>query len=421
MIKNRDPAETTTYLIQNEVRPGLYVSVIQLYCQAEYGGITQESRAASDRLDRAFPAPLSPSLMASMQVPHRQAAAAAPDAAPHRQAAAAQAKTAPKAAARRQASERPRGTVATSMASAAAAEEPQSIRPQRRRIRGISGVSSTESASSPADFPGAPVFDSETDRQADPVVKTEGDLQEDSALAASLNTALPGRHEDDREVAATQEDEEEDEEDEGEEEEDQQDDEEEEVAPRQAQVAPPPQEGVVDQGAVISGCLAAQARARGSENKGAKAIAAAASACVFSLFLTSTRHARRCRSFLVCSTPSSFRTRTGGLTVRQHGALFLLRCMCLPLLLAAVTDTGNHLGSCLQSRGLRQTEAPVFTSPITGQGYCQTGLPSMHVYRVSSHSHPVTGTSGTLRPGARHSMDQTLLVSTDCGGTGDTG
>ena len=98
LIENRDPAETTTYLIQNEVRPALYVSVIQPYCQAEYGGITQESRAASDRLDRGFPAPLSP-----MQVPRRQAAAEAPDAAPHRQAAAAASDAAPKAAARRQA------------------------------------------------------------------------------------------------------------------------------------------------------------------------------------------------------------------------------------------------------------------------------------------------------------------------------
>ena len=159
LIENRDPAETTTYLIQNEVRPALYVSVIQPYCQAEYGGITQESGAASDRLDRPFPCPsLSPSLTASMQVPRRQAAAAAPDAAPHRQAAAATADAAPKAAARRQASERPRGTVATSMASASAAQAiPPLIPPQRRLIRGISGVSSAESAS-PADFPGSSGF-----------------------------------------------------------------------------------------------------------------------------------------------------------------------------------------------------------------------------------------------------------------------
>ena len=68
-----------------------------------------------------------------------------------------------------------------------------------------------------------------------------------------MNTALPGRHEDDEEIAATQQDGEEDEADEGEEEEEQE--EEEEVAPRQAQVAPPPQEGVVEQGDVISQCL----------------------------------------------------------------------------------------------------------------------------------------------------------------------
>ena len=75
------------------------------------------------------------------------------------------------------------------MAAASATQEPQAIRPQRRRIR------------------------------ADSVFKDEAHLQEDAALAASLNTALPGRLEDDRELAATQEDEEEDEEDEGEEEE----------------------------------------------------------------------------------------------------------------------------------------------------------------------------------------------------------
>ena len=132
--------------------------------QIEYGGITQESRAASDRLDRGFPAPLSPALMASMQVPRRQAAAEAPDAAPHRQAAAAAADAAPQAAARRQASERPRGTVATSMASASASVVPPLIPLQKRRIRGISGVRSTESAS-PTDFPGAPVFDTDTDRR----------------------------------------------------------------------------------------------------------------------------------------------------------------------------------------------------------------------------------------------------------------
>ena len=104
LIENRDPAETTTHLMPNGVRPALYISVIQPYCQAEYGGITAESRAASDRLDRPFSAPLSPSLLASMQVPRRQAEAAAQQAAPRRQAAAATAETAPHAA-RRQAPE----------------------------------------------------------------------------------------------------------------------------------------------------------------------------------------------------------------------------------------------------------------------------------------------------------------------------
>ena len=216
-------------LSHDGIPPALYVSLIQPYCQAEYGAINQESRHASDRLDRAFPAPLSPALTAALQVPHRQAAAAKATATPRRQAAAAAAKQAPKAAARRQASEQPRGTAGTSMAAAAAPQEPQMIRPQRRRIRGISGLSSTESASAD-DFPGAPLLDTDTDRQADSVVKDEADLEEDAALANSLNTALPGRLEDDREVAATQEDEEEDEEEEGEEEE-QQDEDEEEVAP----------------------------------------------------------------------------------------------------------------------------------------------------------------------------------------------
>ena len=229
IIENRDPAETTTQLVQNGVRPALYVSVTQPYCQAEYGGISQESRAASDRLDKAFPAPLSASLLAAMQVPHRQAAAATDQ-------------PAPKAAARRQASEQARGSVGAHLPAAPAPRMP----PQRRRIRGLGGTSSTESAS-PSDFPGAPVLDDdEADRQADSAVKTEADLQEDAALAASLNTALPCGHEDEGEVAATQMDEaEEDEEDEGEEEEEQQD--EEEVAPRQAQVAPPPVEGTIDQ------------------------------------------------------------------------------------------------------------------------------------------------------------------------------
>ena len=278
LIENREPAETTTHLMPNGVRPALYISVIQPYCQAEHGGITQESRAASDRLDRPFSAPLSPSLMAS-QVPRRQAEAETQEAAPRRQAAAAASAAAP--AARRQASEQPRGTVATSMASAAASVVPPLIPLQKRRIRGISGVSSTESAS-PTEFPGPTVFDTDVDRQADSTVKQEeADLQEDLALADSLNTALPGRHEDDEEVPATQQDGEEDAVDEGEEEEEMEEDEEE-VATRQAQVAPPPQEGVVQQGDVISQCLRSQARARGQLYKGALAVAAAAIACPFS-------------------------------------------------------------------------------------------------------------------------------------------
>ena len=140
-------------------------------------------------------------------------------AAPRRQAAAAAADTAPSTA-RRQAPEQPRGTVATSMASASASVVPPLIPLQKRRIRGISGVSSTESADSPTAFPGPTVFDTDVDRQADSVVKQEeADLQEDLALADSLNTALPGRHEDDEEVAATQQDGEEDAVGEGEEEE----------------------------------------------------------------------------------------------------------------------------------------------------------------------------------------------------------
>ena len=180
------------------------------------------------------------------------------------------------------------------MASASASVVPPLIPLQRRRIRGISGVSSTESAS-PTDFPGPTVFDTDVDRQADSTVKQEeADLQEDLALADSLNTALPGRHEDDEEVAATQQDGEEDAVDEGEEEEEMEE-EEEEVATRQAQVAPPPQEGVVEQGEVIAACLRSQARARGQVYKGAPAIAAAAIACVTSLISFSPRHARQCR------------------------------------------------------------------------------------------------------------------------------
>ena len=61
-----------------------------------------------------------------------------------------------------------------------------------------------------------------------------------------------------------------------------QEEEEEEVAPRQAQVAPPPQEGVVQQGDVISQCLASQARARRQVYKGAQASACSStSMCPF--------------------------------------------------------------------------------------------------------------------------------------------
>ena len=223
-------------------------------------------------------------------------------------------------------------------------------------------MSSTESASS-ADFPGAPVFDSETDRQADTVVKDEADLQEDTALADSLNTALPGRHEDDREVAATQEDDEEDEADKGEEEE-QQEDEEEEVAPRQAQVAPPPQEEVVDQSEVIGQCLASQARAR---RRGAPALAAAAIACVPLLVLFSTRPARRCRSSLRHSRSPSFRTSVNRLSVRQHDALLLIWWLCLPLWIGAMQVAGGQWESVMHSGGGRQTELAISIPPYLGQ------------------------------------------------------
>ena len=327
LIENRDPAETTTHLMQNGVCPALYISVIQPYCQAEYGGITAESRAASDRLDRPFSAPLSPSLLASMQVPRRQAGAAAQPAEPRRQAAAATA----------------RGTVATSMASASASVVPPLIPLQRRRIRGLSGVSSTESAS-PTDFPGPTVFDTDVDRQADSTVKQEeADLQEDLALADSLNTALPGRHEDDEEVAATQQDGE-DVVDEGEEEEEMEE-EEEEVATRQAQVAPPPQEGVVDQSEVIAACLRSQARSRGQVYKGAPAIAAAALACVLSLISFSPRHARQCRCVLNGSLPTSFRARRIRHTVRQLVVLMLLSLACASLRLT-LAGSGMLVGFC---------------------------------------------------------------------------
>ena len=284
-------------------------------------------------------------------------------------------------------------SLATSMAAAAAPQEPEPIRPQRRRIRGISGVSSTESAS-PADFPGAPVLDTDTDRQADSVVKDEADLEEDAALADCLNTALPGRHEDDREVAATQQDEEEENEDEGEEEEEE-DDEEEEVAPRQAQVAPPPQEGVVDQGSVISGCLAAQARARRSVYKEAPALATVAlTACVSCLHSFSPRHARRCRSILVTSFPSPHRTLHRP-PVRQRRALLTIRHGLTVLLLLI---TGSGIGS---AKGSRQTVHPPFLMQQPSQGICQTVLPFQPPLPFAIYLHGVAGTSERRRPGAR--------------------
>ena len=216
--------------------------------------------------------------------------------------------------ARRQASEQASGHVEDRATEAPAPR----MQPQRRRIRRMGGTSSTESAS-PPDFPGAPVLDDDdADRQAETAVKTEADLQEDAALAASLNTALPCGHEDEGEVAATQMDEaEEEDEEEGEEEEYQQDQEEEEVASRQAQVAPPPQEGVVEQGDVISQCLRSQARARRQGYKGAQASAAAAIACVPILILLSTQPARRCRSSPAHSHSFSFTTRVRRLELCQ--------------------------------------------------------------------------------------------------------
>ena len=376
------PAETTTHLMPNGVRPALYISVIQPHCQAEYGGITQESRAASDRLDRPFSAPLSPSLVAS-QVPRRQAEAETQAAAPRRQAAAAASAAAP--AARRQASEQPRGTVATSMASAAASVVPPLIPLQKRRIRGISGVSSTESAS-PTEFPGPTVFDTDVDRQADSTVKQEeADLQvlEDLALADSLNTALPGRHEDDEEVPATQQDGEEDAVDEGEEEEEMEE-EEEEVATRQAQVAPPPQEGVVQQGDVISQCLRSQARARGQLYKGAPAVSAVAIACVLSLISFSPRHARQCRCGLNCFLPTSFRARRIRPSVRQLALLMWTVCALLPLPLLAVGRTGEVV-RVLPT--LRQTVAPL-PPPLCSRDSVRQHLPlfempSVHMLAIA--------------------------------------
>ena len=49
--------------------------------------------------------------------------------------------------------------------------------PQKRRARGLSGVSSTESAS-PAELPPVPHSHDDADRQTDPAVNDEARLQE---------------------------------------------------------------------------------------------------------------------------------------------------------------------------------------------------------------------------------------------------
>ena len=215
----------------------------------------------------------------------------------------------------------------------------------------------------------------------------------DVALANSLNTALPGRLEDDREVAATQEDEEEDEEEEGEEE-DQQDDDEEEVAPRQAQVAP--QEGVVDQGAVITQCLAAQARARRSVYKGAQASAAAAFACVFAFLSSSPRPARRSRPMPTRSILCSFRPHINRLPVRQSGAM--IRCVkCLLLVCSIITCRQWGLNGNIGK--LRQTDA-LISPPRARFGTCQTDPPCLQSRLLMQDCHHA-GTSDTVRPEAR--------------------
>ena len=262
------------------------------------------------------------------------------------------------------------------MASASASVVPPLIPLQKRRIRGISGVSSTESASS-TDFPGAPVFDADTDRQADSVVKDEADLQEDLALADSLNTALPGRHEDDEEIAATQQDGEEDEADEGEEEEEQEEEEEEEeeeeVAPRQAQVAPPPQEGVVDQGDVISQCLASQARARRHVYKGVRALPAAVIASVLLLVLIS-RPARRCRFTHPHSYPCPLRPHHSRSSVRQHDASLMARCMCVFPWTCVMNVAGMQGRLGLWTGGIRQTGFATSLSPNLPRACCQSEM-----------------------------------------------
>ena len=163
-------------------------------------------------------------------------------------------------AARRQATAQPADTAAQLVVPVSKAQ------PQRRRVWGLSGVSSKESAS-PEELPPVPEDDSDADHQTVvSAIKEEADLQEDAALADSLNTALPlQRHQDEGDVAATQEDVEEEEgeeeEKEGEKEEEEGEDEKEGSGPHQARGAPPPVGGEGFSG-VLRGCLGAQARDR---------------------------------------------------------------------------------------------------------------------------------------------------------------
>ena len=96
LIENRDPAETTTQLVQNNVRPALYVSVIQPYTarQNTVGSLTRAEQQVIVLTD--------PSLPLLLLLSWRPCRAAA------------KADAAPKAAARRQASERPRGMASPS-------------------------------------------------------------------------------------------------------------------------------------------------------------------------------------------------------------------------------------------------------------------------------------------------------------------
>ena len=120
-------------------------------------------------------------------------------------------------------------------------------------------------------------------------------------------------------------------------------------------MAPPPQEGVVDQSEVIAACLRSQARARGQVYKGAPAVSAAAIACVLSLISFSPRHARQCRCVLNCSPPTSFRARKIRPPVRQLA--FLTWTVCA-LQLLPFLEAGRLWGVVRVSDALRQTVAP---------------------------------------------------------------